>query len=153
MSDFPRRPLVQSVTSDRIDILLKFVRASRKAFDQTLCEIPETVEVDAVARDLSRGRIRCAVAKIDNRIVSVATLVGFGPTTELAGVGTFPGLRGRGYATAVSSFLIQSHFAQSGDLVWLSAGSPEAERVYTRLGFARIGANQLNFHDEMTSKP
>lgn len=104
-------------------------------------------EAGAASRDTISGRLRNAAIVVSDRVVSVAALQGTRRSVELVAVGTISEMRGRGYATALCSHLITRHFAEGGTLVWLTAGSSEAERVYRSLGFRRIGANQYNYDD------
>ena len=153
------RRLIHS--DDPLSTFRDFVHASRLAFGPMPGGVPEEEEAIAVSRDLARGRIRCAAITINGRIVSVATAVGVGAAVELAGVGTIPEFRRQGYAEAVSTLLIDDTFSRSCStsdtasasdrsvepIVWLTAGSDDAERVYRKAGFVRIGANQINFRD------
>ena len=123
----------------------EYVVAARRAFGGGLADVSIENEAAALRRDLERGRVRCATLRDRGEVVSTAMMVGVGDSAELAGVGTIPGARGKGYASEISKALIQSHF-ERGNLVWLSAGSPSAEGIYRRLGFERIGSNQLNYH-------
>ena len=123
----------------------EYVVAARRAFGTGAGGVSIESEAAALRRDLKKGRIRCAFVRCRGEVVTTATLVGIGHSVELAGVGTIPSARGQGYASCVSDALIRSHF-ERGNLVWLSAGSDRAEEIYRRLGFKRIGSNQLNYH-------
>ena len=59
-------------------------------------------------------------------------------TAELTGIGTIPALRRRGVGAAVTAALATDAVARGVTLVFLSAGSLEAARVYERVGFERV---------------
>ncbi|WP_432922798.1 GNAT family N-acetyltransferase [Microbispora sp. CA-135349] len=63
-------------------------------------------------------------------------------TSELAGVGTRPGLRGRGIAAAVTATLAETMFTGGARSVWLEYGGEGSRRVYERVGF-RPGGTRL----------
>lgn len=58
---------------------------------------------------------------------------------EIAGVATLPTARRRGLGAAVTAALARHALDAGVDLVFLSAGSEEIARVYTRVGFRRVG--------------
>lgn len=80
----------------------------------------------------------------DGRVVGVAGLTVLDASAELVGVATAPTARRRGVAATLSSFLVQTHAARGGTLVWLSAGDAVAEAVYQKIGFQRIDT-RLNY--------
>ena len=58
---------------------------------------------------------------------------------EIAGVATLPSARRRGYASQLTASLAR-HALQTGvDLVFLSAGDDDVARLYSKVGFRRIG--------------
>jgi hypothetical protein len=59
--------------------------------------------------------------------------------TELAAVGTRDTFRRRGLAAAVTSRLAVAVAGAGGRELWLTPESPEAERIYGRIGFQRCG--------------
>jgi predicted GNAT family acetyltransferase len=59
--------------------------------------------------------------------------------TELSSVGTRAAFRLRGLAGAVTSRLAVAAARAGGRELWLTPESPEAERVYGRIGFRRCG--------------
>jgi ribosomal protein S18 acetylase RimI-like enzyme len=69
---------------------------------------------------------------------------------ELVGVATLPALRRRGVAATLCSFLIEDHFEEGGDVVWLSAGDAVAQATYERIGF-RLVDSRLNYIDTTTT--
>lgn len=60
-------------------------------------------------------------------------------TTEIVGVGTLPVARRRGLAQVVTRVLV-AHARSSGiETIFLSAGDDDVARIYSRIGFRRIG--------------
>jgi predicted GNAT family acetyltransferase len=72
--------------------------------------------------------------------------------SELAGVGTLAGYRGRGVAAAVCTQAVAAAFAQGLELVFLTAGDERASRVYARVGFQAAGAG-LAYSDPPAATP
>lgn len=99
----------------------------------------------AEMRDLlHQGIWRMYGARVAGVVAGGASISTRGPLGELAGVGTHSDFRRRGVATAVSLAAVEAFFSGGGQGAWLSAGSPEAEATYAKLGFQRVGS-QLNY--------
>lgn len=62
-----------------------------------------------------------------------------GPVAEIAGVATLPSARRRGYASQLTATLARQAVDTGADLVFLSAGDDDVARLYTRVGFRRVG--------------
>ncbi len=62
-----------------------------------------------------------------------------GPTTEIVGVATLPSARRQGLALAVTAALVEEARERGISTVFLSAGDDDVARIYTRLGFRRVG--------------
>jgi predicted GNAT family acetyltransferase len=62
-----------------------------------------------------------------------------GDTAEIAGVGTLPSARGRGYASQLTATLAREALSDGVSLVFLSAGNDDVARLYTKVGFRRVG--------------
>lgn len=82
---------------------------------------------------------RRAVGELDGMIAGRASLGAINGVAELYAVVTEQSFRRRGVAGTLCSALVQRHFDDRGTLVFLDAENPGAERLYTRLGFQRIG--------------
>lgn len=63
--------------------------------------------------------------------------------TELVGIATLPAYRRRGYGGALTAYAAQCAFTNGAALVFLSAASAEASRVYQRVGFGLVGELRL----------
>lgn len=58
---------------------------------------------------------------------------------EVAGVATLPSARHRGYASQLTASLARRTLMDGSDLVFLSAGDDDVARLYSKVGFRRIG--------------
>jgi ribosomal protein S18 acetylase RimI-like enzyme len=58
---------------------------------------------------------------------------------EIAGVATLPAARRRGYASQLTASLARHALQTGADLVFLSAGDDDVARLYSKVGFRRIG--------------
>lgn len=99
----------------------------------------DDVYPDPLRRLVSQGGLLAVARDPANGLV-----VGAGMATpahdgvsEVAGIGVRVAFRRRGIAGALTSFLSREAFARGIDLTWLTPGSDDAERIYTRAGFVR----------------
>ena len=58
---------------------------------------------------------------------------------EIAGVATLPSARRRGYASQLTASLARRALELGDDMVFLSAGDDDVARLYSKVGFRRIG--------------
>ncbi|MFG1606363.1 GNAT family N-acetyltransferase [Actinoplanes sp. NPDC049265] len=58
---------------------------------------------------------------------------------EVAGVATLPAARRRGFASQLTASLARHALQTGADLVFLSAGDDDVARLYSKVGFRRIG--------------
>lgn len=95
-------------------------------------------EPDFLLASLARGT--AAYAAFSNGTpVAAGSHAPLGDTTEVAGIGTLPAFRRQGLAGAVTSALVADAFAQHCTCVFLSAADETVQRLYARLGFAKVG--------------
>ncbi|GAA4961279.1 GNAT family N-acetyltransferase [Actinoplanes utahensis] len=103
----------------------------------------EPLDAEAVrqARELfASGAFLTAVAESPAEgIVATATSQRDGDVAEVVGVATLPSARRRGYASQLTATLSGRLVADDVDLVFLSAGDDDVARLYTRVGFRRVG--------------
>lgn len=64
--------------------------------------------------------------------------------SELAAVGTREAFRGCGVATAVTSHLVGCARHNGVEFLWLTPEDDRAERIYGRVGFARLGGHMVH---------
>jgi GNAT superfamily N-acetyltransferase len=64
--------------------------------------------------------------------------------SELAAIGTREEFRGRGVATAVTSHLVGCARDNGVEFLWLTPEDDQAERIYGRVGFARLGGHMVH---------
>lgn len=72
-------------------------------------------------------------------ILATGALMRSGDVAEIAGVATLPAARGRGYASQLTATLARRGRAEGVDLIFLSAGDDDVARLYTKVGFRRMG--------------
>jgi ribosomal protein S18 acetylase RimI-like enzyme len=122
------------------------------AADGTLAAGPAgPAQRDAVppptAEEIAHERRRAAAGRVLSGLVESATegvlasgvLQRVGRVAEIAGVATLPSARRRGYASQLAAALARRAVADGADLVFLSAGDDDVARLYSRVGFRRIG--------------
>ncbi|MBO3737170.1 GNAT family N-acetyltransferase [Actinoplanes flavus] len=102
---------------------------------------PPTAAAVRHARELAAtGDFVTVVAETpEEGIVATATSQRRGDVAEIVGVATLPSARRRGYASQLTALLAGRLLAGGTDLVFLSAGDDDVARLYTRVGFRRVG--------------
>jgi ribosomal protein S18 acetylase RimI-like enzyme len=98
---------------------------------------------DAIAAARARaGTGRYVTAVVDSPtdgILATGVLQSVGDVGEIAGVATLPSARRRGYASQLTASLARHGLEDGLDLIFLSAGDDDVARLYTKVGFRRIG--------------
>jgi len=95
-------------------------------------------DVGRVADEIRAGqRVQVAV-DIDGRPVAVGDHSAAMGVVEITGVATLPAYRRRGLGGLITATLAADAFARGCDVVYLTAASDDAARVYERVGFRRI---------------
>lgn len=120
----------------------EFLTVQRRGFgDDDATAVTET-EAQQFRQRYQTTRLFAAV--VDGRMVSAACLQpAHEGVTEIAGIATLRPFRRQGIGTLVTAAAVQAAFAQGVDLVFLTAGSPAAGRVYERAGFRTIGSGLI----------
>jgi ribosomal protein S18 acetylase RimI-like enzyme len=86
------------------------------------------------------GRVVTAVVDAPaDGIVASGIYQRVGDVAEIAGVATLPSARRRGYASQLTATLARHALQHGVHLVFLSAGDDDIARLYSRVGFRRIG--------------
>ncbi|HEX8628284.1 MAG TPA: GNAT family N-acetyltransferase [Catenuloplanes sp.] len=97
-------------------------------------------EVAEERRRAAAGRLTSALADSPtDGVLASGVLQRVGDVAEIAGIATLPAARRRGLGAAVTAVLARHALDTGVDLVLLSAGSDDIARVYTRVGFRRVG--------------
>lgn len=130
---------VRTVKAENTADLRVFYSLQRRAFGMPEAEVSEA-EIVQLRHQIENGFWRCAIASVDGEDVGVGSTLPWNAMCELAGVGTVERARRRGVAAALSTVLVRDHFAGGGDLVWLTAATEDARRVYAGIGFVGVGA-------------
>lgn len=114
-------------------------RVLGEAFGMEAQENNENEEDAMFSSMIERGA--CVLgAFADGQPVAGGVHTPVGDTTEVAGIGTHPGFQRRGIAGALTSALVTDAFDRGCECVFLSAADETVQRVYARVGFAKIGA-------------
>nr|WP_296070605.1 GNAT family N-acetyltransferase [uncultured Actinoplanes sp.] len=72
-------------------------------------------------------------------ILATGAVMRSGDVAEIAGVATLPSARKRGYASQLTAALARRALTEGAGLIFLSAGDDDVARLYTKVGFRRIG--------------
>jgi ribosomal protein S18 acetylase RimI-like enzyme len=92
-------------------------------------------------RDRSTGTLYfTAVAdSVTDGILATGAVQRTADVAEVVGVATLPSARNHGYASQLTATLSHQALAAGATLVFLSANDDDVARLYTRVGFRRIG--------------
>ncbi|GID31787.1 GNAT family N-acetyltransferase [Paractinoplanes brasiliensis] len=85
------------------------------------------------------GDYRTAVVDSPEGLLATGAFMRSGEVAEIAGVATLPSARRRGYASQLTATLARRALDDGVTLVFLSAGDDDVARLYTKVGFRRIG--------------
>ncbi|WP_250030526.1 GNAT family N-acetyltransferase [Paractinoplanes maris] len=85
------------------------------------------------------GDYYTAVVDSPDGILATGAVMRSGDVAEVAGVATLPSARRRGYASQLTAALARRSLDDGVRLVFLSAGDDDVARLYTKVGFRRIG--------------
>jgi ribosomal protein S18 acetylase RimI-like enzyme len=96
-------------------------------------------EVGSERRAALAGRRASALVPSPDGVLASGMYQRVDDVAEIVGVATLPSARRRGLGAAVTAALASHALSKGTDLVFLSAGSDDIARVYTRVGFRRVG--------------
>jgi Acetyltransferase (GNAT) family len=113
--------------------LAEYESATTAAFGGLAPVTPGDIHAPGI---LAGSGLHVLVGRHDTRVVAGAMAQLSAGVIGLYGVGTVPGARGRGYATA----LTRAALALAPDRPAVLQPSPAAARLYRRLGFDEVGA-------------
>ena len=100
---------------------------------------------DAEVVEITRNRLldgRATIAVVDSPalgILATGTVQKAGDVAEVVGVATLPSARRLGYASQLTPTLARDAHLKDARLVFLSAGDDDVARLYSKVGFRRIG--------------
>jgi ribosomal protein S18 acetylase RimI-like enzyme len=101
---------------------------------------PGAALVETARERAMAGRIVTAVVDSPTQgILTSGILQRVGDVAEIAGVATLPSARGRGYASQLTATLARKALSEGVRLIFLSAGDDDVARLYSKVGFRRIG--------------
>jgi ribosomal protein S18 acetylase RimI-like enzyme len=101
---------------------------------------PEQDVIDAARARAAGGRyVTAVVDSVTDGILATGVLMSAGDVGEIAGVATLPSARRRGYASQLTATLARHGLEQGLELVFLSATDDDVARMYSRVGFRRLG--------------
>jgi N-acetylglutamate synthase-like GNAT family acetyltransferase len=96
--------------------------------------------VEGFRERAASGAYHTAVATSPTEgILATGAVMRSGDVAEIAGVATLPSARGRGYASQLTASLARQALHDGVHLIFLSAGDDDVARLYTKVGFRRIG--------------
>ena len=90
-------------------------------------------------RAAAGGYLTAVVESPTEGMLATGMVQRVGDVAEIAGVATLPPARNRGYASQLTATLAREARSRGAHLVFLSAGDDDVARLYTRVGFRRIG--------------
>jgi ribosomal protein S18 acetylase RimI-like enzyme len=99
---------------------------------------PEVI-TDQVRRHASGRFISAVVDSPADGVLACGSVQRVGGVAEVAGVATLPAARRRGYASQLTASLARRALEEGDDLVFLSAGDDDVARLYSKVGFRRVG--------------
>ena len=149
------RITIERVAADSPDDLVaaaSAVAAIAFAYTDEQARAADGTEVELATALLSRpaelARMRAGLreegaalwlARHDGAPAASARTVQTDGVAEIAGVGTVAAYRGQGLATAVTWHAVNAALADGADLIFLSAEDSMSAKLYTGLGFERVG--------------
>jgi GNAT superfamily N-acetyltransferase len=103
--------------------------------------VPLSDDMIASSRDrAASGAYRTAIVDSPaDGALATGTLMRSGDVAEIAGVATLPSARKRGYASQLTAALARRALTDGVHLIFLSAGDDDVARLYTKVGFRRLG--------------
>jgi len=101
---------------------------------------PSEEAIEAARARAGTGRFVTAVVESPTEgILASGILQSAGDVGEIAGVATLPSARRRGYASQLTATLARYGLQHGLDLIFLSSASDDVARLYTKVGFRRLG--------------
>ena len=96
--------------------------------------------IEVARKRTAGGRVTTAVVESpDQGVLASGIVQRVDDVAEIAGVATLPSARRRGYASQLTATLARDALHHGIHLIFLSAGDDDVARLYSRVGFRRIG--------------
>jgi ribosomal protein S18 acetylase RimI-like enzyme len=101
---------------------------------------PDDELIDGARKRTLAGRLTTGVVESpDEGVLASGIVQRVGDVAEVAGVATLPSARRRGYASQLTATLARDALENDVHVVFLSAGDDDVARLYSKVGFRRIG--------------
>ena len=97
------------------------------------------VELDFLSDRIRNGVTQPVVAEDEGGVLAGGSHQPVGGVSAIVGVATLPSARRRGLAALVTARLVQDARERGAELVFIEAEDEDVARIYSRLGFERIG--------------
>jgi ribosomal protein S18 acetylase RimI-like enzyme len=97
------------------------------------------VELDFLSERIRNGVTQPVVAEDEGGVLAGGSHQPVGGVSAIVGVATLPSARRRGLAALVTARLVQDARERGAELVFIEAEDEDVARIYSRLGFERIG--------------
>jgi ribosomal protein S18 acetylase RimI-like enzyme len=97
------------------------------------------VELDYLSERIRTGCTQPAIAEDERGVVSGGSHQPAGDVTAITGVATLPCARRRGLGALVTARLAQDARERGAELIFIEAETEAVARIYSRLGFERVG--------------
>ncbi|MEV0275462.1 GNAT family N-acetyltransferase [Streptomyces sp. NPDC050610] len=107
--------------------------------DELVVSQADDGSVERIAGRIRAGLTCVAAAVADGTALCAGQHQPVGEVSEIVGVGTLPSARRRGLGMKVTEALVADAGARGVETVFLSAGDDDVARIYSRLGFRRVG--------------
>ncbi len=102
---------------------------------------PTAADADRARSNVEGGGLAVVAVETSSGqvVASGSCLIPYGGVTELTSVGVLTSFRQRGIGALVTSTLTRAAFRSGVEIVYLTPAHDEGERIYERVGFARVG--------------
>ena len=107
--------------------------------DAALIELGDDLVATFRQRELDGSYHTAVAVSPADGILATGVAMRSGDVAEIAGVATLPSARGRGYASQLTATLARQSLHDGVHLIFLSAGDDDVARLYTKVGFRRVG--------------
>jgi ribosomal protein S18 acetylase RimI-like enzyme len=97
------------------------------------------VELDFLSERIRNGVTQPVVAEDEGGVLAGGSHQPVGGVSAIVGVATLPSARRRGLAALVTARLVQDARERGAELVFIEAEDEDVARIYSRLGFERVG--------------